>query len=75
MIGTKEQMTRLLEAVSPFIQHAVLNKKSMVTIELNTAQLLGLEDIEAGNLVVVIAAGPSKELLKQAVFLVDRPCS
>lgn len=68
----QQEMQELMFLCSGMMLRAAARKASMIQLQLNPAQALGLDVREgAGRIMVVIAAGPSIPKLKQALDMVS----
>lgn len=70
----QQEMQELMFLCSGMMLRAAARKTSMVQLEINPAQAIGLDVPDgAGRIMVVIAAGPSIPKLKQALDMVSPP--
>ena len=68
----QQEMQELMFLCSGMMLRAAARKASMIQLELNPAQAIGLNVPEgSGRIMVVIAAGPSIPKLKQALDMVS----
>ena len=70
-----DEMKRLAMALAPFMFEAAQLGHSMVSLEIDMVQLLGLSNAApgAGLTLVAIAAGPSIPVLEQALAMAQNP--
>ena len=66
---TNDDVKKLVAALAPFMAEAAKQRHSMVQMELDPARLFGIavQREGAGRIFVAAAAGPSIDVLKDAV--------
>ncbi|MEX3689310.1 hypothetical protein AB3X91_39790 [Paraburkholderia sp. BR14263] len=71
----QDELKALAIALAPFMAAAAQRRHSMVHLELDPAQLLGLPNARAGagRMLVAVAGGPSIEVLAKAIELAQSP--